>query len=64
MCEQDVEIPRKFNSPKIVKYIEAQCVETHLKVLIYNEKLLIHHFLNSFVGLALNWYMGLNGSKK
>jgi hypothetical protein len=54
MREQDVEIPRKFDAPKIINYTEAQCVETHLKVFIHNEKLFIHHFLDSLVRIALN----------
>jgi len=52
----NVVISKKFRVPEFIKYIGTQCPITHLKAycnkmaeVIYDEKLLIYFFQNSFV---------------
>ena len=62
----DVVIPPKFKVPEFEKYKGSTCLKSHL-IMYYrkmaahahDEKLLMHFFQDSLVGIALNWYMNL-----
>ena len=62
----DVIIPPKFKVLEFEKYKGTSCPKNHLTMYCrkmaahaYYEKLLIHFFQDSLVGVALNWYMHL-----
>ncbi|XP_019416408.1 PREDICTED: uncharacterized protein LOC109327698 [Lupinus angustifolius] len=62
----DVVLPPKFKVPEFEKYNGTTCPKSHLhmyarKMSAYhgNDKLLIHCFQDSLVGVAMNWYIRL-----
>ncbi|XP_019430501.1 PREDICTED: uncharacterized protein LOC109337876 [Lupinus angustifolius] len=67
MClVSDVVLPPKFKVPEFEKYNGTTCPKSHLhmyarKMSAYhgNDKLLIHCFQDSLVGVAMNWYIRL-----
>ncbi|TYK06500.1 uncharacterized protein E5676_scaffold70G00280 [Cucumis melo var. makuwa] len=66
----DVVIPSKFKTPDFEKYNGTTCPKSHLvmycrkmSAYAHNDKLLIHYFQDSLVGLTSRWYMQLDGSQ-
>nr|KYP41707.1 hypothetical protein KK1_036921 [Cajanus cajan] len=62
----DIEFPPKFKVPEFDKSKGTSCPKNHMtmyyrKMTLYarNDKLLIHCFQDSLIGVALNWYMHL-----
>ncbi|XP_027916095.1 uncharacterized protein LOC114175539 [Vigna unguiculata] len=60
---QDVVIPPKFKLPEFEKYRGNTCPKNHITMFCrkmtayaHDEKLLIHFFQESLIGIALNWY--------
>ncbi|XP_019416397.1 PREDICTED: uncharacterized protein LOC109327686 [Lupinus angustifolius] len=71
MClVSDVVLPPKFKVPEFEKYDGTTCPKIHLhtyarKMSAYldNDKLLIHCFQESLVGIAITWYIHLEREK-
>ena len=65
----NVVIPPKFKLPECEKYRGTTCPKSYIMMYgkkmvahAHNEKLLIHIFKDSLVGMALNWYVQLEHS--
>jgi len=66
----DVVIPPKFKFPEFEKYQGNTCPKNHITMYyrkmiayVHDEKLLIHLFQESLIGMALNWYMHLEPTR-
>jgi len=67
---RDVTIPHKFKVLDFEKYKGTTCPRSHLTMYCrkmvayaYDNKLLIHFFLDSLAGVALSWYTHLESSR-
>ncbi|XP_014499251.2 uncharacterized protein LOC106760315 [Vigna radiata var. radiata] len=65
-----IKIPHKFKAPEFEKYQGNTCPKSYLTMYCrkmaayaYDDKLLIHFFQDSLVGVALNWYTHLESSR-
>jgi len=65
----DVVIPPKFKVPNFDKYNGTTCSKNNLKMYCRkmgayakDEKLLMHFFQKSLVGVAITWYTNLDSS--
>ena len=65
----NVNIPYKFKVPDFEKYKGRSCPLSHLVMYARkmstqtnNHQLLIHYFQDSLTGVALKWYMELDGT--
>ena len=66
----DVVIPPKFKVPDFDKYKGTTCPKNHLKMYcrkmgayVKDEKLLMHFFQESLIGVAVTWYTNLESSR-